>query len=151
MNQPQHARNRKLINPRLQLRLVGACFLVTTLALALQFLLLSFFVTKRASELDGGGGALASQLPGMLLMVLGATLALILPLVLVIGIRMTFRFAGPIYRIEKDLRAMVANGAEHRLKIRDGDEFQSLCDAMNGVLDQRSSASPEQQELKRSA
>lgn len=133
----QSSRNKKLINPRLQLRLVGAGFMLSALALGLQFLLLSYFVTQRATQLDGGGGELALQMPAMLMLVLTITLAIILPIVIVIGIRMTFRFAGPLYRLEKDLRSLADKGYNGPLKIRDKDEFQSLCDAINLALETR--------------
>ena len=133
----QSSRKQKLINPRLQLRLVGAGFLMTALALGLQFLLLSYFVTTQATELDGGGGELAMQLPSMLLLVLTLTLAIILPIVFVLGIKMTFRFAGPLYRLEKDLKAYARGERQGPLRIRENDEFQSLCDAINGALETR--------------
>lgn len=134
MTKSKYKRSRKLINRRLQLRLVGACLAITSIALMLQFLLLGFLVTKSASELDGGGGALADQLPAMLLGVLGVTFVLILPAVVLIGIRMTFRFAGPLYRIEQYMLAMSRGEKVGKLSIREDDELHSLCDAINLAL-----------------
>jgi len=135
MTKPSNARNRKLIKRSFQLRLVGACMGVTTLALLLQFLLLSFFVTKRAGELGQAGGVLADQLPGMLILVLGLTLAVILPVVIMVGIQVTFRFAGPIHHIEQYMLARGRGEKRGQLKLRKGDELQFLADAINVGLE----------------
>ncbi len=131
MTKSNHKRSSTLVNRKLQLRLVIASLAITSIALMLQFLLLSFFVTRSASQLDGGGGALADQLPAMLITVLVLTMAITLPTAGLIGIRMTFRIAGPIARMEAYMQAKGNGEQVGRLSIRDGDELQTLCDAIN--------------------
>ena len=136
MTKPNNARNRMLIKRSFQLRLVGACMGITTIALMLQFLLLSFFVTKSTAELGQAGGVLADQLPGMLLVVLGLTLVVILPIVFMVGVRVTFRFAGPIHKIEQHMLALGRGESRGKVRLREGDELQFLADAINCGLGQ---------------
>ncbi len=49
--------------------------------------------------------------------------------------RISFRIAGPVYAIERTLNAMREGDIALRLKLRDGDHFTEVADAINGLLD----------------
>ncbi len=51
------------------------------------------------------------------------------------GIRSTFPIAGPVYRFLADLGDVAEGGYQRPLKIREGDELQDLCAAMNAALE----------------
>ena len=124
-------RRKKLIRPKLQLWLVGSFVGLAGLALLLQFLVLSFRLTSELSKLDGASGQLAGEVPGMMLQVLVVSMAVLLPIIFVLGVLMTFRIAGPIYRFESFL-ASVARGEQiGPCKIRKGDKLQNLCELIN--------------------
>ena len=124
-------RRRKLIKAGLQFRLIGAFGGLVALALLLEFLVLSWFVARAAGDLEGAGGQLAAQVPGMMLSVLGVSLLLLLPPFVIFGTLITFRVAGPVYRFETYLRQVAEGTQRGPCRIRDADELQSLCDAIN--------------------
>ncbi len=131
MHFPSHSRTKRLIQVGLQLRLIGAFGGLVALALLLQFLVMGWFMSRAVGEIEGAGGQLATQVPGMLLSVLGVSLALLLPPFIILGTLITFRIAGPVYRFEKYLRDVAAGTQLGPCKIRDNDELHSLCEAIN--------------------
>lgn len=145
-------RRKKLIKPRLQLKLVGSFVGLAGLALLLQFLLLGYRVANEAAHLEGPGGLLTAEVPRIMLQVLAFSLVVLLPIIFAFGVLLTFRIAGPIYRFETYLAA-VARGEESRpCKIREGDMLQSLCDRINEatepLLRQEPESEPESEEPK---
>lgn len=131
----QHHRKKKLVQPRFQLRLIGFFMGLSALGLLLQFLLLGARLTAAMGRLDDGGAQLAEQVPAMMLEVLGFSVVIVLPIVFCLGLMLTFRIAGPAYRMEGYLRA-VARGEElEPCQIREKDELQSLCDAVNAATE----------------
>jgi len=150
MNQLPMRRSRKLIQPGLQLRLVASFVGLAALALIGQFLLLNHRLTSAAT----GEGQLAAEVPRVMLEILTFSLVILLPVISALGVLLTFRIAGPIYRFEQFL-ASVARGEQiGPCRIRDGDELQTLCEAINvatepvrrrstGALDEDRSTEPE--------
>lgn len=130
---PSFPRKKKLVQPRLQLRLIGFFMGIATLGLLLQFLLLAARLSAALGRLDDGGAELADEVPAMMLEVLGFSLMIVLPIVFAIGILLTFRIAGPAYRIETYLRSLARGGESEPCQIRKNDELQSLCEAVNEV------------------
>jgi len=63
------------------------------------------------------------------------SLLLITPLVVLIGIFLSHRIAGPIYRIEKTLSAIAEGDIASRITLRKRDELKSLADGINLVID----------------
>ena len=124
-------RSRKLIKAGFQLKLVLSFVGLASLGLLLQFLFLGSRLTSVATSLEGPGGELALELPATLLEVFGISVAIILPVVFVFGVLLTFRVAGPIYRFEHFLKSVARGDQIGPCHIREGDELQSLCDAIN--------------------
>ena len=63
------------------------------------------------------------------------SLLLITPLVVIIGLFLSHRMAGPVYRMEKTLTAMGNGDISARITLRKRDEFKSLADRINFVVD----------------
>lgn len=124
-------RTKKLIQPRLQLRLIGSFTGLATLAMLLQFLFLGGQMMKAVGRLDDGGGVLADAIPSLMMSVLLVSVSIFVPIVLVLGLIQTNKIAGPAHRFEAYLRAVVRGEETEPCRIRTGDEFQSLCDAIN--------------------
>jgi hypothetical protein len=125
----------KLIQPRLQLTLVGWFLAVSVVGLLLQFALLSAFLARFAAGLPEGGARFAEQGMEMLLTSLGATLVLIVPVTLGVGILTTFKIAGPIYRFERYFEALARGEWRGPCRIRKGDALQVTCDKLNAAVD----------------
>ena len=124
-------RRQKLILPSLQLRLVGAFVGLAGLALLLQFLLLGQRITSYIARIDGETGALNDEMPVVLLQVLAFSTLLLLPIIFTLGILMTFKLAGPLYRFEQYFKALAAGEKTGPCKIREGDQLQDLCTLIN--------------------
>lgn len=124
-------RKQRLVNPSLQMWLVGTFVGLSVIAMLLQFLFLGARLTSFLSNLDGPGGQLAEEVPGMLLQVFAVSLGILVPVVFSLGIVITFRVAGPVHRFEQYLKALARGEVSTPCRIREGDRLQSLCDAIN--------------------
>lgn len=130
-----HKRSIKLIQPGLQMRMVGAFLGLSVLGLLTQVLMLAAQLTSTASEMPTGGLYLARELPGMLTQSLLVSFLLLLPAVLLIGIRITFKIAGPLHRFERHLDEIRKGEWPEPCRIRDSDDLQDFCELLNGALE----------------
>jgi hypothetical protein len=131
----QFVRKKKLVQPRLQLRLIGFFMGIAALGLLLQFLMLAARLSAALARLDDGGAQLADEVPGMMLDQLAFSSIIVLPIVFAIGLMLTFRIAGPAYRMENYLRSLARGEELGPCRIRKNDELQTLCDAVNAAAD----------------
>ena len=131
MTQPTYRRRRKLIRDSFQLHLVGSFILLAALAMGLQFLVLGFRLVPAAAALDGPGGELAEQVPRMLIEIFVISMAVLIPLLFALVLRVTFRIAGPVYRFEQFLEAVNKGEETEPCKIREGDRLEELCSLIN--------------------
>jgi len=130
----KYSRTQKIIQPGFQFRLVGMFTGIGTLALLLQFMIVGFLLTGAAATVQNEGGNLLDELPGVLLKTMLFSLGMLVPVLFGMGILLTFRVAGPAHRMKTHLRA-IANGAEPGpCRIREGDQLQDLCAALNAAL-----------------
>lgn len=124
----------KLIKPRLQMRLVLVFAGISVTSLLMQFLLMQSCMVDLASRMPTGGEYVFDTLPDMLQSVLITSLCVILPLILGVGVLVTFRVAGPVYRFEQYMKHVAAGESVGPCRIRKGDELQELCDAINSAM-----------------
>ncbi len=134
MKQP-YKRNIKLIQPGLQMRMVGAFLGLSVLGLLTQILMLGAQLTTTANEMPSGGLYLARELPGMLIQSLLLSFLLLLPAVLLIGIRVTFKIAGPLHRFERHLNEISKGKWPEPCRIRGSDQLQEFCASLNAALE----------------
>jgi hypothetical protein len=127
----RHRRRIRLVRPRLQLRLMGAFLGVALLALTLQYLVFQRVLVEAAASLPNDGAALLVQTNGRLALVFGVTVLLLLPATFAVGLLVTHRLIGPIYRFEKYLAQVIAGETREPCRIRKGDELVELCDLIN--------------------
>ena len=128
-------RSIKLIQPALQLRLIGWFAGMTAVALIGQFLLLSSRLTQFAAQMPRDGNYLLEGLNGLLLDILVSSFGMLLPAILLIGIHVTFRLAGPLYNFKRHLRAVADGEQIGPCRIRKGDQLQDLCALINAALE----------------
>jgi hypothetical protein len=124
-------RTRKLIQPRLQLKLVLSFLGLTVLALTLQSLLLGALLAHLAAELPQDGTHLLQALPSLLTSTILLSLSVCLPLTFCVGVILTFRVAGPLYRMEQYLRQLARGETSSPCRIRREDELQEFCAVLN--------------------
>ena len=128
---PGTPRRKKLVQPGLQLPLLFSFLGVGLLALFLQFLLIGARLTSLASNAGLTGGALADEVPGILLESLAFSIALLTPLLFLVGMTLTHRVVGPLGRIERYLRAVARGEESEPCRLRPSDKLHSLCEAVN--------------------
>jgi len=130
-----HKRRKKLVNPRVQLRMVAVSLGCTLLGTLLVTLLVGREVASLAQQLPSESDLLMGMLPGTLLRSLLWTLVLVVPTVVGAGILATFRFTGPAYRFERYLEGVIEGRESGPCRIRAGDELQGLCDLITRVTE----------------
>ena len=126
MSSRQFVRRRKLIKPRLQLKLTGLFVGLSALSLLLQLVLVTNRLTHVALELPNDSDILLGLSNSVLFEVLAGSLLVFLPLTLMIGVLATFRIAGPLYRIEAFLDSVEAGECPPDFRLRKNDELQDL-------------------------
>lgn len=134
MSNSSRLRRQKLVNRGLQIRLTAKFVGLAVLSMSLQFLFLGYRLLGALEGVEGRGGDLAGELPGLMLETLAISLLLILPAMVVMGVMLTFRIAGPAHRLETYLNQVAEGAATSPCSIRDRDELQTLCEALNGAL-----------------
>jgi signal peptidase II len=125
----------KIIKPRLQLKLVGVFVGLAALSVLLQSVLLANRLTDLSVNVPVGGQYLVDAMPSIISEILIFTFGLVLPLIFAVGVLITHRIAGPIYRFEQYLKAVVDEQASGPCRIRSGDELQELCDMINAAVE----------------
>jgi hypothetical protein len=123
-------RKRHLISPRLQLRSA-----VVFLGMASIYILLQAFLLWRAMARSGEADSLlfANELVSILRLNLIVTIAVLIPVTLIVSTYMTHKVAGPIYRFEVFLERILRGEQPGPCKIRKGDELQYLCEILNAA------------------
>ena len=131
-----HQRSRKIVHLAFQLRLIGVFAAVAFGSLLLQLFLLGFDL-RLISQSMPEGNALEREMGGVLLRAFLVAAGMGLPVMIGVGILVSHRIAGPIYRFEQHLDAIARGEAIGPCRIRDGDEFQGLCERINRALHSR--------------
>jgi hypothetical protein len=134
MRNNNHRRDR-LVRPRLQLRLILAFLGVATLALVFQFVLFATVLSSISADLPSDGQVLLERSTGVSVTILLISLGVLLPLSFFVGVLVTFRVAGPLYRFERHLETIAAGKDPGVCRIRKGDELHDFCTTFNAALD----------------
>lgn len=136
MQQRQVSRRRnRLPQPRFQFRLAWQFAGLCLVAVLLNTMMIGVGLTMLAQSAPVGGVDLARSTPGLLVKTTLMSLAVVIPAVVLIGIAMAFRIAGPVYRFERHLEGVIRGDAVGECSIRKGDDLQDLCGLLNQGLE----------------
>jgi hypothetical protein len=124
-------RRQHLIKPGLQLRLAAIFAGVATLCLLVQWLLFGALLAGAVHDLPVGGEFVLELVPGLLRSALLFSLAIALPLTLLVGVHASSGILGAIHRFESYLRGVVAGTQLGPCKIRKSDGLDELCALIN--------------------
>ena len=127
-------RRKKLIKPALQLKLTFVFFFIGGISLLVQAIMLSRALSQLAGRFPNQELRLLEEVPALVSSNLLVTLAILVPLFLVVGVLLTFRIAGPVYRFEQYLGEVAEGRDPGPCRIRKGDELQDLCTVLNQAL-----------------
>jgi hypothetical protein len=128
-----YRRRKKLINPRFQLKLACAGLAISLVSVMVLMILLNEAIMEMMDSGWVDPLAVQSGWIGMLAGKLVIAAALLIPLTIALGIILTHRIAGPMYRFEKWLMSVHQGEKPGPCVIRKGDEFQEFCDLLNKV------------------
>ena len=132
---PPVKRRRKLINTRLQLRLVLVFVGLAAVASLFQVFMVNRSILDMSKGLGAEREAFLGELPGVLSANLLLSLGVLVPVMLAVGILVTFRIAGPLYRMELHLKKLVRGQNPGPCSLREGDELQEFCSLLNRAVD----------------
>lgn len=131
----KYKRRVKLIQPRLQLKLIGTFLGMSALAMLLQFLLFTSSMSEVAAQLPEDGAIMLAELQESTWQIFLLSYGMLLPLTFLVGVLVTFRWAGPIYRFKDHLGRIARGERPGHCHIRRGDELQDLCSVLNKAID----------------
>ena len=127
-------RRSKIPKPELQLKLVFVFLCVALACVLLQFNLLNSAIADVATKIPGEGLVISQKISEVLKKHLFIGVAMLVPLTVSVGVLVTFRIAGPIYRFEQYLKEVANGGNPGPCRVRKGDELSELCDAINAAV-----------------
>ena len=128
-------RLKKLIHPKLQLRLTFWFVCLSVVSLGVQFILFTSAMSDVALEMPGDAAANFDRFSSVFIEVLVQSLLIVLPLTVMTGILATFKIAGPLYRIMSFFEAVIRREHPNECRIRKDDELQDLCALANRVTE----------------
>jgi signal peptidase II len=147
-------RKQKLIKTSLQLRLTLVFLTLAFIAALFQVILLNRSILSMSAQMPADGDILMTQLPRVLGQNLLITVVVLVPVMIGVGILVTHRVAGPVYRFEKYLSEIARGEDVGPCVLRDGDELQELCDRLNEAvvaLKEQGTAQPERKTARKVA
>ena len=128
---PRVRRRIKLIQPRLQLKLILASVGICLLGLLFECLFFAMCLAELALDLPQDGQIVLESVRPMLVKVALVSCLGILPLVFIVGLLTTFRVAGPLYRLEMFLKQVARGEKPADCRLRKGDELMEFCELVN--------------------
>jgi hypothetical protein len=131
---PSFKRSRLLIKTRLQVKVILTFIGISAVAALFQVFLLSRSVSLLAERMPKEGDLLLEELPSIVRSSSLLSMAFLVPFMVGVGLVLTHRIAGPIYRFETYLGQVVRGEAKGPVRIRKGDEFQELCTLINDAV-----------------
>ena len=127
-------RIKKLVNSALQLKMISAFLFLSCISALFQVVLLNRSIMSLSGLMETDGDVLLAELPGLLFSNLVLTLGVLLPMMLLVGILITHRIAGPIYRFERHFESIARGDDPGLCRIREGDELHELCQRINEAV-----------------
>lgn len=127
-------RKQKLINKSLQLKMVAVFAAIGCTCALFQVVLVNFSLLEIARESASGGDEILRSARSMMFENVVWTICAMIPLMTCVGIIITHRVAGPAYRMTMHCNEIAKGGEVRPCKIREDDELQELCDALNAMI-----------------
>lgn len=134
-------RIKKLVRPKMQLRITMWFVSLAACTLLLQLALFSSAFSELAVDLGSDAAQNFDLISAAYVRVLVLSFAIVLPVTTLLGVVSTFRVAGPVHRLVEFLTEVRDGGKPADCRIRSGDELQDLCALVNEITaEQRGAA-----------
>ena len=118
------------------LRLTFWFVCLAVVSLGVQFILFTSAMSGVALDMPGDAAANFDRFSAVFMEVLIQSLAIVLPLTVMVGVLATFKIAGPVYRMMEFFQAVLRGEHPEECRLRKGDELQELCKLANDVTHQ---------------
>lgn len=127
-------RKQKLVKSGLQLKLVSAFLAMAVVAALFQVVLLDVSLLNLTEDLGVQTQEVMARFSALITRNLLVTLCVLIPFMLVFGVLVTHRIAGPVYKFERYLESVARGEDAGECRIREGDELQELCEQINRAV-----------------
>jgi len=134
-------RRSSLPNPRLQLKMILLFICTGLVGLIAQYVFTLYAVFELESVYPEHRDY-SVMVTDIMLRQLLVSACFMVPLTLSAGIVVTHRVAGPVYRFTKHMLGIARGENPEPCKIRNGDEFNELCDAINRAVSRLRESDP---------
>jgi hypothetical protein len=128
---PRFRRTRNLIDYRLQLRITLWFMAVALLTMLFQYAILAATVSNLAAALPNDANTFLTEMSGPLLRTFASSLAIALVLTFAVGVLMTHKIAGPLYRLSRFLESTERGDCPDDVRLRRDDELHDFCALLN--------------------
>ena len=130
-----YKRSKKFVRPRDQWQVIGVFVLTAGLSVILNSAITVWSLANVAAEMPNDTHFLSGLIPSLVTTNAFVTLALALPLFLLVGLTAVFRIFGPIHRFHLFLRGVEEGTHPEPCRLRERDCLQDLCDQLNRVTE----------------
>lgn len=132
-NRTWKRRKRKFIKPEIQRSWIMMTMLTVGVTVVAQAILIVYLLTRIATQMQNDGEAVLALMPQYLTLCLGLTILFYAPFFVLVSVLMSFRIAGPVYRLEAYLRQVIAGEKPPDCRLRTGDQLKELCGLINSA------------------
>jgi hypothetical protein len=126
-----HPRKKKLIKPGIQLKVAGVFMGIALGATLVQAFTFNRTMLKVARLLPHDQEIFEQIWPGLFRSSVLLTALVIVLATYCVGVALTHKLFGPIYRFEQYLRSLKSGGATRPCTLRQGDYLQEFCGLLN--------------------
>ena len=130
-------RSKKLVQPKIQIAVIGSFLAAATVCLLTQAVAVNLMIRGAAKDLPNDAHLFFAEWPSLLILSLLGTLAVLVPLMVAIGLRVTHRLVGPLARIENALRDYADGRPAGSVRVRKDDYLFELACQLERVLEKQ--------------
>ncbi len=130
-------RSRKFIRTDVQLRVILTALAVAGVVLFINFCLVMLCLSSTQATVEPGASfsSQASALRMAITLRFLLSIGIGIPVAGALGVFYSFRFAGPIYSIQRYFKGLESQPWDRRCSIRKGDDLQDVCTSINTGMD----------------
>ena len=144
----QNRRSKKLVQPGIQLSIIGSFLAAAIVCVLTQAVAVNLMIRRAAAKLPNDAHLFFGDWPALLTLSLIATLCVLVPLMVAIGLRVTHRLVGPLNRLEKALQGHLRGEAVTPVRVRKSDYLFDLSELIDQTLTHEASQQGAPQQLR---
>jgi hypothetical protein len=124
-------RRKKFVKPEIQWSWISMTLLTVAVSAIAQAMIVVYLLSRLATQIPNDGESVLTLMPQYIVLSLGLTVLFLTPLLVLVSVLVSFRIAGPLYRLETYLGQVAAGERPPDCRLRKGDKLQELCRLVN--------------------